>query len=264
MAETVFKLPQPQPSWRRVLAVWRRHQRVYFKFLWANAMPPLLEPVMFLLALGVGMAAYVGRVDGLSYAAFLAPGMIGVTAMWSASFETTYGTFFRMDYGKIYDGILGSPVSFNEMMIGELLWVASKCSFFSLCVLAVVSAAGLAHSWWALLSVPLGFIGGMLFALMGFLVTSRVREVNNFNFYLTGVIGPMFYFSGAVFPLDQLSGWMKALCLALPFTHMVALLQAALRGDFSGPLLWHLAALAGLIAALWPLSFRMLKKRILV
>jgi len=264
MTDPLFIPPEPQPSWRRVLAVWRRHQRVYCKFLWANAMPPLLEPVMFLLALGVGMAAYVGAVDGVSYAAFLAPGMIGTTAMWSASFETTYGTFFRMEYEKIYDGILGSPVSFNEMLAGELLWVSSKCALFSLIVLCVVSAAGLIHSWWALLCVPLGFAAGLLFSLMGFLVTSRVREVNNFNFYLTGVIGPMFYFSGAVFPLDQLSGWMKALCMALPFTHVVALLQAAARGDFSGPVLWRLAALVGFTAALWPLAFRMLRKRILV
>ncbi len=265
MAEpAVFDLSRPQPAWRRVLAVLRRHQRVYFKFVWANALPPFLEPIMFLLALGVGMAAYVGRVDGLSYAAYLAPGMIGTTAMWSASFETTYGTFFRMEYEKIYDAILGSPVSFGELICGELLWVSTKCSMFSLGVLSVVSAAGLVHSWWALLAVPLGFLAGLLFALLGFIVTSRVQEVNNFNFFLTGVISPMFYFSGAVFPLDQLPHGIRLAAQFVPFTHLIKLLQAVVWGEFSPALLWHLAAVILFIAALWPLAFRLLKKRIMV
>lgn len=264
MSDTAFDLPRPQPSWRRVLAVWRRFQRVYFKFFLANVLPPFLEPLMFILALGVGLASYVGAVNGLSYAVYLAPGMIGATAMWGASFETTYGTFFRMEYEKIYDAILGSPVSFREMLAGEVLWVSSKCALFSLGVLIVVGSFGLVGSWWSLMVVPLGFIGGMLFALMGILVTSRVQEINNFNFYLTGLITPMFYFSGAIFPLEHFPDWLRTLCLMMPFTHLVRLLQAFVWGDFSFSLLLNLAVVLGFLVVLWPLAATLLRRRIVV
>ncbi|HUU26589.1 MAG TPA: ABC transporter permease [archaeon] len=264
MNKGMFELPQPCHWAWRVYAVWRRHQRVYFKFFLANMLPPFLEPLMFILALGIGLAAYIGKIGEVSYTTFLAPGMIAATAMWSASFETTYGTFVRMEYEKIYEAILASPVSFVEMVLGEVLWVSSKASMFALGVLLVVGCFGLVSSWWSLLVVPLGFLDGMIFALLGILVTSRVREMNNFNFYITGLITPMFFFSGTMFPLDQLPDLFKAACLALPLTHLVALIRACCMGRLNPALLLHLAVCLAWCALLWPLVVRMLRKRIVV
>ena len=264
MSETAFELPAPQPMYRRVFSVWRRHQRVYFKFLLANILPPFLEPLMVILALGVGLASYMGLVGGVSYAVFLAPGMMAASPMWSSSFETTYGTFIRMEYEKIYEAILGSPVSFVEMLLGELLWVASKASMFSLGVLLVVGSFGLVGSWWSLLVPLLGFLGGMIFALLGILVTSQVREINNFNFYLTGVITPMYFFSGAIFPLEQLPGPLRHFCALLPMTYLVSLMRACCMGRFTPGLILDLAVCLAYCAALCPLAASQLRKRIVV
>jgi lipooligosaccharide transport system permease protein len=264
MNDAAFDLPVPPPSMERIFAVWRRHQRVYFKFFLANVLPPFLEPLMVILALGVGLAAYMKLIQGVPYAEFLAPGMIAASPMWSASFETTYGTFIRMEYEKIYEAILASPVSFVEMVVGEVLWVASKCSMFSFGVLLVVVSFGLVGSWWALLVVPLGFLGGMVFALLGILVTSQVKEINNFNFYLTGVVTPMFFFSGAFFPLSELPRGLYDFALALPMTHLVALMRACCTGRFDPGLAVNLAVLFAYCALFWPLVVKMLRRRIVV
>jgi lipooligosaccharide transport system permease protein len=256
--------PAAPPAFHRVLAVWRRHQRVYFKFLLPNMLPPFLEPLMMILALGVGLSSYMGLVSGERYTSYLAPGMIAVSVMWSASFETTYETFFRMEYEKIYEAILASPVSFFEMMTGEVLWVSTKTAMFSLGVLLVVSLAGLIESWWALLVLPAGFLGGVVFALMGMLVTSKVQEINNFNFYLTGVITPMFLFSGAVFPLDGLPPLLQGFCRVLPMTHLVALMRSCCEGSFSPRVLVSLAVCLGYCVLLWPLVYTQLRKRVVV
>lgn len=264
MAENEFVLPLPAASLRRVVAVWQRYRRVYFKFLFANIIPPVLEPLFFLLGIGVGLAAYMGLVQGLDYAVFLAPGMMAISPMWSASFETTYGTYFRMEYEHIYDAILATPVSFREMMLGEVLWVSTKASIFSLIVLGVTATFGLVHSWWSLLVPLLGFITGTMYAMMGIIVTSNVREINNFNFYITGLLTPQFYFCGAVFPLDQLPVALKAVCQVLPLTHVIALMRAFCLGSFQPGLLVNLTVCLAWCGALWPLAEWMLKKRIVV
>ncbi len=248
----------------RVLAVWKRFRRVYFKYLLANILPPVLEPLLFLLGLGVGLAYYMGAVDGMSYATFLAPGMMAVSPMFSASYETCYGTYMRMEYEHIYDAILASPVSFGEMMLGEVLWVSTKGAAFSLIVLLMVAPFGLIRSWWVLLVPVIGFAAAAIYALMGMVVTSRVREISNYNFFLTGVLAPQFYFSGAVFPLEQLPGLMRAFCFLFPVTHVVSLMRACTLGNFHAALLLDAAACLVWGAVLWPLAYRLLRARIVV
>ncbi len=248
----------------RVIAVWKRFRKVYFKYLLANILPPVLEPLLMLLGLGVGLAYYMGAVDGVSYAAFLAPGMMAISPMFSASYETCYGTYMRMEYEHIYDAILASPVSFREMMLGEVLWVSTKGSAFSLIVLAMVAPFGLIQSWWVLLVPVIGFAAAAIYALMGMVVTSKVREISNFNFFLTGILAPQFYFSGAVFPLEQVPGIMRMLCYLFPVTHVVSLMRACALGNFHAGLLLNATVCLLWVAVLWPLAHKLLKSRIVV
>lgn len=264
MPDMNLALVRPAASVVRVLAVWQRFRKVYFKFLLANMIPPVLEPLFFILGMGVGLSAYLGLVDGVDYAVFLAPGMMAISPMWSASFETTYGTYMRMEYEKIYDGILASPVSFREMMLGEVLWVSSKASAFSLIVVLVTAVFGLVQSWWALLVPLAGFATGAIYALMGMIVTSKVREISNFNFYMTGVLTPQFYFCGAVFPLEQLPVAFRAVCYLMPLTHVVELMRSCCLAHFHAGLIINILACLGWLIVLWPVAYRLLRGRIVV
>jgi lipooligosaccharide transport system permease protein len=161
--------------------------------------------------------------DGLPYLKFLATGLVTTSPMYTAAFECTYGTFIRMEYDKSYDSMLSTPISFTDLIAGELLWAGTKGLFFSFAVLIVMYLAGVITPGLNLLTPVVGFFTGLMFGALSLLVTSFVRNINHFNFYFTGLLSPMFFFSGVVFSLSSLPAWALPLAEALPLTHAVRL-----------------------------------------
>src|SRR5512138_282079 len=86
----------------RLGSVWYRHMRTYTKDLLSNGFPPFVEPLIFLAGMGLGIARYVPDLTSMSYIQFLATGLIMTSAMFTASFECTYGTFIRLEFDKVY------------------------------------------------------------------------------------------------------------------------------------------------------------------
>ena len=121
----------PPSLFSRIFSVWYRHALVYSRYLFSNAFPVLIDPLIFLGGLGLGLGSYIVMKNGDSYIEFLVPGMILAPAMFSAAFECTYGTFSRMEFQKLYDGMLGTPLTVNNILVGELLWIGTKGMFIS-------------------------------------------------------------------------------------------------------------------------------------
>ena len=90
---TIFKIPDI--SWR-AYRVWQRNRDSYMRFYKANILGNLGEPLMYLFGMGIGIGSYLGLIEGVSYMEFIAPGLIMGVAMYSASFECTFGAFTRM------------------------------------------------------------------------------------------------------------------------------------------------------------------------
>jgi len=94
------------PLASRLFSVWFRHTRVYTKNIFSNGLPPFLEPLLFLAGVGLGLAKYITQsMEGLTYIEFLGTGLLMTSAMFTASFECTFGTFIRMEFEKVYAGI---------------------------------------------------------------------------------------------------------------------------------------------------------------
>lgn len=229
------------PLWRRLYSVWFRHVRVYTSNLFSNALPPFLEPLLFLAGIGLGLSKYVtGTMDGLRYIEFLGTGLLMTSAMFTASFECTFGTFIRLEFEKVYDGMLAAPITVNNLIIGEIIWAASKGFFFSfavLCILMIFQIITLPYS----LFVPfIGFITAAMFATLAMLITSYVKTINHFNFYFTGLLSPMFFFSGVVFPVSDLPAKIRPFAEIFPLTHSVRLARAVCTSRYSPYLLLDL------------------------
>jgi len=112
----------------RVLAVTRRHVYVYTKDFWANSFPTVLEPLIFILAVGWGLAAAVGSMGGTDYLSFLAPAQAMMAAVYTAAFEESYGAYFRLRVDCNYNSMLATPVSVDDVFAGELLFTGLKAS----------------------------------------------------------------------------------------------------------------------------------------
>jgi lipooligosaccharide transport system permease protein len=218
------------PLASRLYSVWFRHFRVYTKSLISNGLPPFLEPLIFLAGIGLGMAKYVNTMEGMPYLTFLATGLPITAAMFTAAFECSYGTFIRLEFDHAYEGMLAAPISVYDLLIGEIIWAGTKGVFFSFAVIVIVAAFGLVPLPWGLTTPLIGFLTGVMFAALSMLITSIVKNINHFNFYFTGFLSPMFFFSGVVFPIDNLPAALRPLAEIFPLTHVVRLCRA---GDFA-------------------------------
>jgi lipooligosaccharide transport system permease protein len=249
--------------WKRIGSVWFRHMRVYTKNLISNGLPPFLEPLIFLLGIGIGLGSDLGNRYGMSYTQFLAPGLFMTTAMFTAAFECSFGTFIRLEFDKIYDGMLAAPLSANNILIGEILWAGSKGFFFSLCVLIVVSFFNVLPYYGAVFVPFMGFVNGIMFGALGLLVTSFIRTINHFNFFFTGVLSPMFFFSGVVFPVEKLPAGLREAAEIFPLTHTVRITRALCMNTLDLWLLFDITYIVLFTGIVVCLAVMRLKKRLI-
>jgi lipooligosaccharide transport system permease protein len=252
-----------RPLAGRLFSVWYRHYRVYTKSLASNGLPPFLEPLIFLAGTGLGMGKYVASMDGMPYIVFLATGLPLTAAMFTAAFECTFGTFIRLEFDKVYDGMLAAPITANDLLIGEVLWAGTKGIFFSMAVIAVEAAFGIVPMPGMLLCGIVGFITGVMFASISLLITSIVSNISQFNFYFSGFLSPMFFFSGVVFPIENLPPMLRPVAEIFPLTHSVRMARELSRLVLSPQTGIDLLFIAGFTALAGFFGIRRLKRKLI-
>src|SRR5437016_8430066 len=166
-----------------------------------NLIAPAIEPVFSVLAFGWGIGALVaGKVTGIPYLTFVGAGLLGVTVLMRAMFETTYAAYFRMVYQSTYDAILATPVDAESLPFAEILWAITHGLFDTVIIMTVLIVFGAATSPWAILA-PLPLLTGATFmAGLSLGITAHVHDIDAFNIYMAMFFSTM-YASGAFFPL---------------------------------------------------------------
>lgn len=250
----------------RALRVWQRDADVYFTTWKTEFLPPLLEPVLYVLAFGLGLGKLVGQVQyegrTLGYLEFMAPGVIAVAIMFWAFFESSFASYVRMYYQKTFDAILATPLLVEDVILGEILWATTKAVIASTIMLAILAVMGLVAWPTGLWVIPIAAAGGLLFTGFGLTCCSMVKTISQFNVPIFVVLMPMFTFSGTFFPIEILPPWALAIAWALPLTHVALLARSAVL-DFWHPMIpWSVAyvvvtalLLAGF--ALWKMKRRL-------
>lgn len=245
------------------LAVWRRNASMYRRTWMLNLLPNFFEPVMYLMAIGLGVGAYVNEMGGTSYINFLAPGLACVAAMNGASFEVTYNIFVRMMFEKQYDAMLTTPIEPDDILAGEVLWAISRASVYGGCFYIVLIAFGLAPLPWSLFILPVIPLAGMLFASVGIAISLRLPTIEFFSFYFTLFLTPLFLFSDVFFPLkERLSADWLWVAEVLPLLHPIRLARLAFRGEFSPVILWDIAYILVVSSLLLMTARRAVHKRL--
>ncbi len=238
-------------SLSHAFAVWRRNASMYGRTWMFNLLPNFFEPVLYLVAIGIGVGAYVSEMAGMSYAEFLAPGLVCVAAMNGASFEVTYNVYVRLTYDKAYDAMLTTPIGPDEILLGEVMWAVTRATIYGGSFFVVLVLFGLAPLPAALLAIPAIPLSGLLFAALGITFSLRVPTIDLFSFYFTLFLTPLFLFSDVFFPLEErLSGIWLWVAEALPLLHPVRIARAAFRGEWTPILIWDLAYVLALAALL--------------
>ncbi len=252
----------------RSLRVWERNRDVYFVTWKTNLFPPLLEPVLYLVAFGAGIGALVREVpyngDMVGYTAFIAPGLLATQVMFQSFFENTYNTFVRMYYQRTFDAIVTTPLSIEDVMVGEILWGATKGTIGCTLMMVAISFFGLLQFPHALIIVPFSFLAGLFFAGMAMCFTGIVPQIDSFNFPIFLLVMPMFLFSGTFFPLEVLPGWAQTLAMVLPLTHVTRVIREASFGRLPIDLMLDLAYLIVGVVPVVLLGIYLMRRRLVV
>ncbi len=246
----------------RLYSVWFRHVLVYTRNMISNGLPPFMDPLIFLAGVGLGLGKYIVSMENLPYIEFLASGLLVTSAMYTSAFECTYGTFIRLEFDKVYDGMLAAPITVSNLIIGEILWAGTKGFFFSFAVLIMVTLFGVIPLSLSAFAPFVGFLTGIMFGALSLLITSFVKTINHFSFYFTGVLSPMFFFSGVVFPVASLPSVLQPVVWFMPLSHPVALARALCTGRFHAGLLMNVLYIVALSVLAGYLAVRRLRKRL--
>ncbi|HTY47510.1 MAG TPA: ABC transporter permease [Methanomassiliicoccales archaeon] len=258
-------------SWR-AWKVWRRNADVFFITWKTNFLPSFIEPVLYLLAMGLGFGMFVSGFpppyDKFSYVQFLAPALVAIQAMYGAFFECTYGSFVRMHFQKTYDAIVATPLTIEDVITGEILWGATKSLINGTIVMIVVFTAGLVVGT-PLITIPgliiIPFIcalAGLAFASLAMTFTALVPNIDSFNYPFFLFFTPMFLLSGTFFPLGILPRAIQDLAQVFPLTHTANLIRDPVLGIAGAQDVFGLIFLLVWTAAFFYLAVYLMKRRL--
>jgi lipooligosaccharide transport system permease protein len=267
MSEAVSSRPAAAPApvlrWRSVTGIWWRHVLALAR-VWRVAITWfVVEPAVVLLAVALGIGQLVGDMEAYgSYASFVAPGIVVGTAMFHAIFECSWSAFQRIQQ-SVYETILTAPVTVTEVVLAELAFAVTRALLSTLAVGGFAALFG----WIPWLSLPallaVGVAVGVVFGGIGLLFAALSPTMHALSLVFTLVATPLYFFSGAFFPIDVLPHWLQPIAWAAPLTPLVHLGRGAVLGAME---LSHvLAAVYALVlaVALFPLATLSMRRRLL-
>src|SRR5437763_16296169 len=234
-----------------------------YKRTWrGSAVSSVLQPVLFLAAMGLGLGSLVNRghtgaLGGVRYIVCLAAALLAAAAMQPAVMDSSWPVMAAVTWLKTYDAMLATPLRVRDLLAGHLTWIGMRvlmvCSIF----LVVMALFGAIQSPEAALLIPVGLLTGLAFAapVAGYAVTLE-RDSGLTALFRFGVI-PMFLFSGTFFPVSQLPAALRVLAYITPLWHGVDLCRTLALGDASLlRSLGHVAYLALWFAAGYVIALR--------
>jgi len=237
---------------------------IVFKKTWATSLAfNVVEPLLYLAALGAGLGVMIPEIKGMTYTEFIAPGIVATSAMWASAAECSYDSFVRMHFQKIYHAIIATPINIREVVIGELLYGTFKGILSGIVIMIVIALLGLVTSFWALLTPVIFILSGMIFSQISMIWTGLVPKIDTFAYLFTLIITPMFLFSEVFFPLDTLPEIVQQIAWFLPLYHIVFLLRALTLGMVGPELIHHFLWLVIFTLVIFPLPQLLMQRRLI-
>jgi lipooligosaccharide transport system permease protein len=233
------------------------HWVASYRRVWrGSVVSSVLNPVLYLTALGVGLGKLVNHGAhplGVSYVAFVAPGMLAGAAMNIAAFESTWPVMAAIRWTRVYHAMLATPLRIRDVMLGHQLYFASRVATSCGAYLAVLAAFGALRSWYAVFALPVAVLVGAAFsAPLAAFAAWVPKETYLSAVFRFGVV-PLFLFSGTFFPVTRLPQGLRQVAYATPLWHGVDLTRHLTLGTPTwGMALVHVAYLTALVAVgLW-------------
>ena len=204
------------------------HWLAQYKRVWRGTIgTSLLNPLLYLAALGVGLGTIVDRSQnapgGVPYLDFIAPGLLAAAAMQTAAVEASWPVMGAIKWTRTYFAMTATPLGERDVLIGHQLFVITRVLTASTAYLLTVAAFGAVNSWLGLLAIPVAVLIGTAFS-MPIAAYAATRDSDaSFPPIFRFVIVPMFLFSGTFFPVSQMPLAFELAAYVTPIWHGVEL-----------------------------------------
>jgi lipooligosaccharide transport system permease protein len=252
-----------------VARVVEAHALVYRRTWRGSVISTFFSPVLYLLAMGVGLGSLVdegagqANLGGLDYLAFLAPGLLVATAMQTGAGDGSWPVMAGIKWTKTYHATLATPVGVRDLVIGHLGWVGVRLTFVSVVFVAIMAAFGAVESWAGAAAVIPAVLTGLVFAAATTAYAAYLESDTGLSTLFRFGIVPMFLFSGTFFPISQLPDWLEPLATVVPLWHGVELARSMALGI---PTTWspaiHVGYLLVWIVGATLIAFRTFQKKL--
>ena len=263
LAETPARAGSPPPPsaapahpgmWRSTMATYEHLALLYVRTWRGSIFGSFAQPVLFLLAMGVGLGSFVdagsggSALGGVSYLQFLAPALLASTVMQGAAFESTFPVIGGFRWVRRYHAMYATPITPAAIAAGQIAWIATRATMVGGIFALVIVLFGAARSPLIVLAVPVGTLTALAFAgpIAAYMTTQR--DTTSFNAIWRFGITPLFLFSGTFFPIDRLPEQIQPVAWLLPLWHGADLARALSLGTVGDDPLLHLAHLGILLA----------------
>jgi lipooligosaccharide transport system permease protein len=234
---------------------------IVYRDAWKLFVTGFLEPVFYLLSIGVGVGKLISTFEfngqAIPYAEFVAPGMLAASAMNGAVLDSTFNVFFKLKYDKVFDQQLATPLSTADIARGEIAWALLRGGTYSAMFLVIMTALGLVGSWWALLALPAALLIGFAFAAIGMALTTFMNSWQDFD-KITLVQLPLFLFSATFFPVTALHPVVRWIVEVTPLYRGVVLCRELTTGALS----WGSAVSVVYLAAMGLIGLLVVRRRL--
>jgi lipooligosaccharide transport system permease protein len=228
----------------RYLSFARRNYLVWRKMAVATLVTHLTEPFVWLIFIGYGLGSMLPAINGVSYLQFLGAGMLCLSVVNTTSSEAVHGASARWKFRRTWEGILNTPLTGADIVIGEWLWGAAKgviAAAVMLLVMLPMKIVAFPSGLWAL---PAALLIGLVFAGLALIVVGLARRDDVLAYYFSLVLMPLTGLSGVFFPIERLPEALQILARVLPLSHAVDLVRGFTTGVPSAHLLQHLFVLS--------------------
>lgn len=228
---------------RKIYILWLREIKKYLRSK-SRVIGTLGMPLLFLFVLGFGLNSAL-KVNETNYISFIFPGVIAMAVLMNSMFSGI-SVIWDKQFGFMKE-MLVAPVSRTTIMIGKTLGGATTAVFQGLIIFLIALIAGVNFPSIPGLLIALLFMAliGIAFTSLGVSFASRMEDMQAFPVIMNFVVMPLFFLSGALFPLDQVPSALKVIAMINPLTYGVDALRFGFIGASHFPILLDLAVLSG-------------------
>jgi lipooligosaccharide transport system permease protein len=243
--------------------VMSRDIMIFRQYWFSTTFASVVQPVIYLVAFGLGFGSLVHNVDHQRYVQYVATGVVATAVLFSSAFPGMFNTAIRWQFQRTYDALLAAPVDVEELVTAEVLWVSFRAGVYGLAPLIVGMFFGLKPEPGMLLVAPIGIITGFGFCAFGVFVAAVAKRIDNFNYITSAVLTPMFLVAGTFFPITNLPRGLRDVAYGNPLYHCVALVRDVSLQTFRTADLLHAAVLLVFGVVIWRLAIWRLRGRLI-